>query len=367
MSESSKDLPTGDEAANDAVANDAGMNDAVANGAAETQVVPSAHVEQPVVDLDALAADAIPTDAIPTPALPIEPEPVRPATQVFSDDDFRALDAAAESQAYSAEPPVVRTSPSGSRKRRGWRTAALITTAVLLLTVIVGVGTELYVRHKVTSCLQNAFTDLTGTSTSVSVPRGPLLLSWVNGNIEWVQVDTNDSPTGGAMRLHARASDISRDGRTVQKLEGKAFVPFERIRELTTQQGGDAPAVIESITGNGKSGTLTIESNYPVVFLSVPATVVLEPMVVGGKIEFQVKEAKAFGIGLPSDFAQQLVDQVSGSMLGPLFEEIQVRDLKTTDTGVEFSFSGDDVNMQAATVPTAAPSGTQAPAPSSCA
>ncbi|GAC56929.1 hypothetical protein GOHSU_14_00960 [Gordonia hirsuta DSM 44140 = NBRC 16056] len=247
---------------------------------------------------------------------------------------------------------VVRSRP---QRKKMWRTAALITTAVVLLGVIAGVGTELYLRHRVTSCLESAFTNLTGTSTTVSVPRGLMLGAWFSGHVDWVQVDTNDASSGSAMRLHARADEVARDGRSAQSLRGTTYIPYSRVQELADQgnaaSGGAEAAQIQSITGNGDAGTITIDSSYRMLFLSVPATVVLKPVTTdNGNVDFRVEEAKTFGIGLPNNFAQQIVDQVAEGMFGPLFTQIKVKNLKVTDQGVEFSFAGDDVNLQAASV-----------------
>lgn len=296
----------------------------------------------------AAASDSEPTtDSLPEmPAAGGDgPQTVPVTRQMPADDGFAPVDPLpGEAPPPSGQNPVVRSSP---RRRGTWRTVALISAAVVLLVVIAGVGTELYLRNRVTSCLESAFGDLTGTSTSVSVPRGPMLGAWITGEVAWVQVDTNDSASSSAMRLHARADEVSRDGRSVQSLRGTAYVPYDRVKELADQEGNDG-AQIESITGNGADGTLTVESSYRVAFLSVPATVVVSPTVEDGRVVFRVDEAKAFGIGLPNDFAQQLVDQVAEAMLGPMFSEISVDSLEVSDQGIDFSFAGQDVNLQAA-------------------
>lgn len=298
-------------------------------------------------DETAAPGDEPTTDSLPQVRAPSGDGPLTvPVTrQLPADDGFAPVDSApGEGPPPSGQTPVVRSSP---RRRGTWRTVALISAAVVLLVVIAGVGTELYLRNRVTSCLETAFGDLTGTSTSVSVPRGPMLGAWITGEVAWVQVDTNDSASSSAMRLHARADEVSRDGRSAQSLRGTAYVPYDRVRELAGQEGNDG-AQIESITGNGADGSLTVESSYRVAFLSVPATVVVTPTVEDGRVVFRVDEAKAFGIGLPNDFAQQLVDQVAEAMLGPMFSEISVDSLEVSDQGIDFAFAGQDVNLQAA-------------------
>ncbi|WP_440713987.1 LmeA family phospholipid-binding protein [Gordonia sp. FQ] len=314
------------------------------------------------VDVTALPTDHVPVapkHATQEPAVS-EPE-ARPATRpvtaeypaagdsgVFAAPPADPASAPASSGSTTGTTPVVRT------KRRLWRTVTLSVVAVLLLVVISGVGTELYLRHRVQSCLENAFKDMTGTSTDVSMPRGSMLLAWMRGEVAWVQVDTNDSGNGSAMRLHARATDVSSNGKTVRTLRGTAYVPYSRVKAMADEGGsaGGAPT-IDSVTGSAADRSMTIDSNVPVAFLSVPATVVLLPTkTTDGKVEFQVKEAKAFGIGVPNDFAQDLVDQTTQAMLGPLFQEIQVNELTVSDQGIEFGFSGDDVNLQAASAST---------------
>lgn len=289
--------------------------------------------------------------------------PTNPHTKVLPGDDFESFGAPALAGLALGSDPVAAGQPSGvvrtvPRPKRTWRTAALVTAAVLLLAVIAGVGTELYIRHKVTSCLETAFSNLTGTSTSVSIPRGPMLAAWFSGDVAWVQVDTNDSADSTAMRLHARANEVARDGRTAQSLGGTAYVPYSRVQELADQGGANGAATIDRITGSAGEGTVTVDSTYRVVFVSVPATVVMKPATVDGKVEFPVQEAKTFGIGLPADFAQQIVDQVTEGMFGPLFAQIKVDTLKVTDLGIEFAFSGQNVNLQAASTGTQNLSGT---------
>lgn len=239
---------------------------------------------------------------------------------------------------------------SGGRKRGRGRTIGLVVAAVVLLVVIAGVGSELYIRNKVTSCLQTSFDNLTGTQTDVSVSRRPMLLSMMDGDVPWVQVDTSSGDSNN-IRLHARAEGISTDGGTVQKLEGNGFLPYERIKSLT--QGGEGNgqqtgSTIEEITADPSAGTLKISTTFTVAIIPVPATVTLKPIVKDGAVTFEVKEATALVFGLPNDFAQPVVDQVTTAMFGPLFKQIKVSKLDVAKDGVDFAFAGTDVNLKSA-------------------
>ncbi|EGD54385.1 LmeA family phospholipid-binding protein [Gordonia neofelifaecis] len=300
------------------------------------------------------APDDTPTGEVVTGPIRYQPDP---QTQAYSQSgkpptrQMDALDSEAFAPIPSGPPMPPPTSPdapiksSPARKRGRGRTIGLIAAAVVLLIVIAGVGSELYIRHKVTNCLQTSFENLTGTGTDVSVSRKPMLLTMMDGDVPWVQVDT----TGGGndtMQLHARAEGISTDGGTVKSLDGNGFLPYERIKTMSSGENG-SPA-IESIPADPKAGTLKIETTVTVAILPVPATVTLKPVLKDGAVSFEVEDATALVFGLPKDFAQPIVDQVTNAMFGPLFKQIKVTKLDVGQTGIDFAFSGQDVNLKSA-------------------
>jgi hypothetical protein len=245
----------------------------------------------------------------------------------------------------------VRTSP---RKRRSTRKIiAFSVVGVLLLGVIAAVGSELYLRNKVTDCLEQSFSGLTGVPTEVSLSRKPIVLQG-SGDIPFVQVDTDDK--AGGVRLHMRADGISgSDTATdIRSLNGTGFIPYERIVELSKQQAASSgqstgtaagAATVEQITGSAADGTFEVQAAFPVMVFQVPVSATIKPVVTDGRVEFQVVKASALVFGIPPDFAQQIVDQVTTSSLGPFFDEVQVDSLKVTDTGLEFAISGSDVQL----------------------
>ncbi|MBD0861651.1 hypothetical protein IA539_10580 [Gordonia sp. zg691] len=254
--------------------------------------------------------------------------------------------------------PVI-TSPR--KKRSTAKIVAFSLVGVLLLVVIGAVGSELYLRNKVTGCLEESFSGLTGVPTSVEVSRKPILLQGT-GDIPFVQVDTDDSAAG--VRLHMRADGISSTDNTtdIRTLTGNGFIPFERIIELSKEQaaasgqssggsegggvGGGGSVAVDQITGNAADGTFEVQASFPVMFFSVPVSATVKPInTPDGRVEFKVEKASALVFGIPPDFAQQIVDQVTTSALGPFFDEVQVDGLKVTDTGLEFAISGSDVQL----------------------
>ncbi|MFW0794102.1 LmeA family phospholipid-binding protein [Gordonia sp. CPCC 205515] len=274
-------------------------------------------------------------------------------------DDFQPIPGA-------APPPVVATSPA---KRNTGKIIAGVSLAVILLVVIAGVGTELYVRNKTKDCLQQAFTQLTGTETSVSLSSKPVLLQRISGEVPFVQVDTADK--ADAIGLHARADGITGlDGTpTARSISGTGSAPFERVITMSkeasaastdgsgTNPGGTNPdsdsplsglvqgATIQSITGNPADGTIKVESTVQVAILPIPVTTTIKPVVNDGHIHIEVVDAQAFIFGVPKDYAQGIVDSVSKSMFGSLADELTVTNLKVTDSGVDFAFDGTDVTL----------------------
>lgn len=257
---------------------------------------------------------------------------------------------------------VVSTAPG--RRRRGL-IIALSAVGVVLLVVIALVGSELYLRHRVTDCLDKQFGALTGTSTSVSLSSKPVLLQYFSDEIPYVQVDTDDSDTA-KMRLHVRADQVNQSDNAIKigSLSGNGYVPFQRVIDLSKQSGGLtqsngtsgdtsgllASTQITSVTGNADAGTIAVSAAVPVAFLSVPVNLTVKPTVSQGKVKFTVEQASALVFGIPTDFAQQFVDSFGDSLFGDLSNEINVQSLKVTDSGVDFAVTGSDVDLSNATM-----------------
>ena len=177
----------------------------------------------------------------------------------------------------------------------------------------------------------------------------------MSNEFPYVQVDTkNESGTG--MTLHARAEGIQRSGddTTIRSLDGTGSVPFDRVTELgeqaqdQNQSGGGgllSAGEITKVSGNAADGTVSIEASVKALFLSIPVSTTIKPVVEDGKPHFEVQKANAFIFGVPSDFAQQIVDEVTTTMFGTFFDEVSIDNLKVTDTGVDFTVSGSDVKL----------------------
>ena len=244
------------------------------------------------------------------------------------------------------------------------------TLVVLLVLVIAGVGSELYLRSATKDCLQKSFSSVTGSSTSVSLSKQPMLLQYATKKVPYVQVDSSGD-NGQAIELHGRADDITgrADGSTLGSLAATGTVPFSRIVALSKQgaqtsqdsssgqdqsgTSGDSSGLgglfggftLSNVTGNQSTGTMTIDATVTVAIFPIPVSTEIKPVVSNGKLEFQVVKASALVFGVPSGFAQTIVDGVSKSLFPPLFDELQFEKLSVTSQGVDFAVRGSDVAL----------------------
>ncbi len=255
--------------------------------------------------------------------------------------------------------------PTPDKPRRRVKMIVTISALVLVLVlVIAGVGSELYLRNATKDCLQKSFAQLTGSSASVSLSKKPMLLQAATQKVPYVQIDTSGDD-GSAISLHGRADNIKgiSGGSTIGKLVATGSVPFNRIVELSKQvpqstddnQGelqqsalgglfGDF--ALSDVTGDPATGTITLNASVTLAgLIPIPVGTEIKPVVNAGKITFQVVKASAFVFGVPSDFAQTLVDGVSKSLFPPLFDQLTINKLAVTSTGVDFAVNGTDVPL----------------------
>lgn len=293
------------------------------------------------------------------PAPPTDPAP-RAYSQVpaggrpYSDGTGSTASFDSPSEAFAAAPgndepaasDPVRTQAPG--RRHLGKIIALTSVAVLLLVVIAGAGTELYLRHKVKDCVSQGFSQFTGAPVDVSLSGKPIMLQAFSKQIPFVQVDTTDTGDPNAMRLHLRMDDIKSgaDASTIGQLNGQGLISYQRVLEMSKQNSAGSDPGLTSIKGNAADGTIQVDATMVVAIIPVPVSVTVKPEVVGGKVKFAVTKASALVFGIPSDFAQSIVDQMTKSMFSGLIDSVQVKSLQVTDSGVDFTMAGSNVELK---------------------
>ena len=321
---------------------------------------------------DHAPSDHAPADHAPTEQFAAAPTEPGPRAYSATDGGTRSFEQGTATTVIDPADPTgepVLTSPV--RRRRTAKIIGITAAALVLVLVIGAVASELILRKRVTDCLEQQFSSLTGVPTTVSLSKKPMLLQATGSEIPWVQVDTaNDS---AATRLHIRADriDAESDKTTVGSLDGSGYVPFSRVVELGKQETGGSGtgtggtgtggsgtgtdqsgaggivsgANIESITGNEADGTVDVSTSFNLGFIPIPVSATIKPTTENGHIKFEVVKANAFVFGIPSDYAQQIVDGVSKSMFGPFFDQVNVKNLKVTNDGVDFAVDGDNLTL----------------------
>lgn len=351
--------------------------DADASATPDSEWAPVADSTSSSTHAGASSTDHAPSDHAPADHAPTEQfaaAPTEPGPRAYSatDGGTRSFEQGTATTVIDPADPAgepVLTSPV--RRRRTAKIIGITAAALVLVLVIGAVASELILRKRVTDCLEQQFSSLTGVPTTVSLSEKPMLLQATGSEIPWVQVDTaNDS---GATRLHIRADriDAESDKTTVGSLDGSGYVPFSRVVELGKQETGGSGtgtggtgtggsgtgtdqsgaggvvsgANIESITGNEADGTVDVSTSFNLGFIPIPVSATIKPTTENGHIKFEVVKANAFVFGIPSDYAQQIVDGVSKTMFGPFFDQVNVKNLKVTNDGVDFAVDGDNLTL----------------------
>ncbi|WP_287003363.1 MULTISPECIES: LmeA family phospholipid-binding protein [Gordonia] len=351
--------------------------DADASSTPDSEWAPVADSTSSSTHAGASSTDHAPSDHAPADHAPTEQfaaAPTEPGPRAYSatDGGTRSFEQGTATTVIDPADPAgepVLTSPV--RRRRTAKIIGITAAALVLVLVIGAVASELILRKRVTDCLEQQFSSLTGVPTTVSLSKKPMLLQATGSEIPWVQVDTaNDS---GATRLHIRADriDAESDKTTVGSLDGSGYVPFSRVVELGKQETGGSGtgtggtgtggsgtgtdqsgaggvvsgANIESITGNEADGTVDVSTSFNLGFIPIPVSATIKPTTENGHIKFEVVKANAFVFGIPSDYAQQIVDGVSKTMFGPFFDQVNVKNLKVTNDGVDFAVDGDNLTL----------------------
>ncbi|MCM3897786.1 LmeA family phospholipid-binding protein [Gordonia sputi] len=351
--------------------------DADASSTPDSELAPVADSTSSSTHAGASSTDHAPSDHAPADHAPTEQfaaAPTEPGPRAYSatDGGTRSFEQGTATTVIDPADPAgepVLTSPV--RRRRTAKIIGITAAALVLVLVIGAVASELILRKRVTDCLEQQFSSLTGVPTTVSLSKKPMLLQATGSEIPWVQVDTaNDS---GATRLHIRADriDAESDKTTVGSLDGSGYVPFSRVVELGKQETGGSGtgtggtgtggsgtgtdqsgaggivsgANIESITGNEADGTVDVSTSFNLGFIPIPVSATIKPTTENGHIKFEVVKANAFVFGIPSDYAQQIVDGVSKTMFGPFFDQVNVKNLKVTNDGVDFAVDGDNLTL----------------------
>lgn len=249
------------------------------------------------------------------------------------------------SSQFDAAPPVV---PSSPRKAGTGKIIALVSVSLVLVLVIAFASFELYTRNKIKDCIGAGVSSFTGTPVDVSLSSKPIALQWLSGDIPYVQVDTEDS-TPNATKLHMRLDNLTQDGGVskVGAINGTGFLSYDRILQMMKSSASSTSgSEITRIAGNSANGTVNVDATFTVAIFPIPVSVTMTPTVSNGKVSLKVGSATAAVFGIPADFAQGIVDQMTQSVFDTAFAGIEFSSVKVTDTGIDFGVASDNVVLK---------------------
>lgn len=217
----------------------------------------------------------------------------------------------------------------------------IIVLAVLLVVVGVGTAAELYVRHRVTSCLTDAAATAVGGPVDIGLSRKPLLLSLVDRKVPYLTADSDnaafDTPGGPQLtdlRAQARFNGVhlpGSDGRGGYLDSSVATVSWPTQAIASSVRAQAFGGLVTQLSTDG--GTLRVQ------FLGGLGTTTLRPIVQAGRIVIETVDVRVFGLGLPTSPLQQVVNLLSGNLSTfPL--GLTPTAVRVTDVGVEITLAG---------------------------
>lgn len=214
----------------------------------------------------------------------------------------------------------------------------LVVVAILLATVLV--GGEAYARHQVSRCISTQFEKDMGSKIDVSFGAKPMLLTWIDGKVDQVRVDSADSKFGPAvgMVVHARFNDLAvgNNGRDSTIGSSSADVTWgnDGIRETL---GG----LVSGVTSASSSGMLTLD------VLGGLAQLQVKPEVKDGTVQIETMSAALLGMGIPKDLVSGIIDVFTQSLQSyPL--GLKATEVKVTDNGIAVKLAGGRTELPAA-------------------
>lgn len=233
------------------------------------------------------------------------------------------------------------TTQKSPRPRIGRRSLVIALAVVAALLVAAIAGTEAYARHKISSCISGAFEQQMGSSIDVGFGLRPILLSYADGKVGTITVDSEDNQFGPAvgMIVHAKFNDIElvdrgRGGGTIDSSTADVTWNNDGIRETLG-------TMVSGVSSSASTGVLTLD------VLGGLAQLEVQPLVRDGNIVVETKSAQLLGIGLPTDLVQGIVETFTESLQSyPL--GLRAQEVEVTDDGVNVHLSGGKTALESA-------------------
>ncbi|CAM4373973.1 DUF2993 domain-containing protein [Nocardia ninae] len=216
---------------------------------------------------------------------------------------------------------------------------ALTVVAILLATALA--GGEAYARHTVSQCISTQFEKEMGSKIDVGFGAKPMLITWIDGKVPTVKVDSDDTKFGPAvgMVVHAEfhgveVTDNGRGGGVIGSSSADVTWHNDGIRQTL---GG----LVSGVRSSAASDMLTLD------VLGGLAQLQVKPVIKGGVIEVETMSAQLLGMGLPTDLVQGIVEVFTKSLQSYPYN-MAPTEVKVTDDGIAVKLAGGRAELPAA-------------------
>ncbi|MGW6426723.1 LmeA family phospholipid-binding protein [Nocardia sp. NPDC055053] len=225
--------------------------------------------------------------------------------------------------------PVDRDHAPARRVRRRVARGAALGLVVALVLATIGIATaELYLRHRIESCLTAGLRDDLGSSVDVDLGLRPVVLSLIDRRIPELTVDSDDAQFGPAvgMAVHATLHEVS-----MAEGDGSATVGGSEAR--VDWSAGAIERTLHGLAGD--VGTSAADGTVDVTGVVGVVSVRLRPSVENGVIRVEIVSSR----GVPPQLAAEIADLLTASLRDyPL--GLQPQSVTVTDSGIRVELRG---------------------------
>ncbi|MFI9510693.1 DUF2993 domain-containing protein [Nocardia sp. NPDC052566] len=219
------------------------------------------------------------------------------------------------------------------------RTLVIAVTVVAVLLATVLVAGEAIARHTYSRCISSQFEKDMGSKIDVRFGYKPLLVTWLDGKVSRVSVDSEGGKFGPAvgMVVHATFNDI-------EGIDGTKGVIGSSSADVTWDNDGirqTLGGLVSGVHSSAGSGMLTLDVLGGIAKLQV------KPQVTNGVVHVETMSAQLLGMGLPTDLVSGIVDVFTQSLQSyPL--GLQPKTITVTDNGIAVKLAGGRTELPAA-------------------
>lgn len=221
----------------------------------------------------------------------------------------------------------------------------MIVVVVLVVGIAaIGVGSEFYLRNRVSDCMAQSLSQSIGSDVEVSMSRKPMLMQMIDGKTPWVEVTSTGNRLGDAEGMHM---DLRLNG--VQTFEegdiatsidrSSADITWTSQGILSTLQQQGVLAVVTSVEPRPADQTLAIQIVGAILGVTVAPTIQNEA------INLEVTEANLLGIGIPRELPQAIVETL-GTELAEFPLNMKPQTLTVTNEGIALRLEGGYAEME---------------------